>query len=81
MRSELPAGDVLAFFVDIFSQQHATRVGDRTVGDHLRVFAIDVGEKVVAVLYVLDRAPDAKLCPSLNATRQGWGCLILPSRT
>ena len=55
MRSELPAGHVLPFFVNIFSQQHAARLGDRAVGDHLSIFAVDVSEKVVTVLHVLDQ--------------------------
>jgi hypothetical protein len=54
VRAELAAGDVLPLFVDIFSEQHAARGGDRTVGDDLRVLAVDVDEKVVAVLDVLD---------------------------
>ena len=55
MRPELTAGDVLTFFVNIFSQQHAPGLGDRTIGDHLRIFAIDVSQKVIAVLNVLDQ--------------------------
>jgi len=45
VRSELAPGDVLSLFVDIFLEQQATRIGDRTVGDDLRVFALILARK------------------------------------
>src|SRR5207245_10781186 len=64
VRPELAAGDVLPFLIDILSEQHAPCMRNRTVGDDLRVLAIDVAEKVIAILYIInERRLDY---PSLN---------------
>src|SRR5437016_1708550 len=54
VRTQPTTRHVLPFLIDILAQQHAPRMRNRTVGNDLRILAIDVAEKVKAVLYILN---------------------------